>query len=196
MGGGVWWSRSILARQDFNRVECMNRSDSVAAKLPEWQRKALAVQALAKAESITELAAGHGVSRKFAYAQTQRAGAALDEAFATAANDEEKVLFELTITPRVVDKMIVALVLMCRGSYRGVIEFMRDVVGWSVSLGSVHNVLEAAALQASVVNAGVDLSAVRVGLHDEIFQGPRPCSPESMRSRPIATPGRWDAPRR
>src|SRR5258706_8702817 len=51
---------------------------------------------------------------------------------------------------------------------------MRDVVGWSVSLGSVHNVLDAAALQAGVINAGVELSAVRVGLHDEIFQGPRP----------------------
>ena len=108
------------------------------------------------------------------YTQTHRAGAALDAAFATAANDDNPVLFDLRVTQEVVEQMILGLTLVCRGSYRGVIEFMRDVMGWTVSLGSVHNVLEAAARQAGVINAGIELSAVRVGLHDEIFQGPRP----------------------
>lgn len=152
----------------------MNRSDGAASKLPEGQRKALAVRALAGSESITGLADELGVSRKFVYTQTGRASAALDEAFSTAANDDEKVLFEWKVTQRMVNQMILALVLMCRGSYRGVIEFMRDVMGWPVSLGSVHNVLAAAARQAGVINGGIELSAVRVGLHDEIYQGPRP----------------------
>lgn len=70
--------------------------------------------------------------------------------------------------------MILALTLICRGSYRGVIEFLRDLLGVQISEGTVHNVHEAAARQAGVINSGIALSGVRVGLHDEIFQGPRP----------------------
>ena len=76
----------------------MNRSGGAAARLPEGERKALAVRALTGSESITELADELGVIRKFMYTQTHRAGAALDEAFATAANDDKKVLFETRVT--------------------------------------------------------------------------------------------------
>jgi hypothetical protein len=34
--------------------------------------------------------------------------------------------------------VIVALALMCRGSYLGIIEFMRDVLVASISMGTVH----------------------------------------------------------
>jgi len=84
------------------------------------------------------------------------------------------VLFELKVTRTVLRQMTVSLTLMCRSSYRGVIEFMRDVMGVRMSEGAVHNVRQTAAKQAGVINCGIDLSAVRVGLHDEIFQGPRP----------------------
>lgn len=74
---------------DFQDVMMnMNRSVGAAAKLAEGERKALAVLALAGSESITELADELGVSRKFVYVQTQRANAALDEAFPRAANDQ------------------------------------------------------------------------------------------------------------
>jgi hypothetical protein len=36
-------------------------------------------------------------------------------------------------------QMIVVLPLMCRSSYRGVIEFLRDLLGVPVSLGPVHS---------------------------------------------------------
>jgi len=45
----------------------MNRSGSVAARLPDSGRRDLAVRALANLNSITDLAAEHGVSRKFVY---------------------------------------------------------------------------------------------------------------------------------
>jgi hypothetical protein len=59
-------------------------------------------------------------------------------------------------------------------SYRGVIEFLRDLLGIPVSLGTGHDVLQAAARQADVINEGEDLSGIRVGLHDEIFQSGTP----------------------
>ncbi len=70
--------------------------------------------------------------------------------------------------------MIVALTLTCRSSYRGVVEFLRDLLGLPVSLGCVHDVLQAATRQASAINHDLDLSGICVGLHDEIFQGATP----------------------
>jgi len=70
--------------------------------------------------------------------------------------------------------VIVGLTLICRSSYRGVVEFLRYLLGLPVSLGHVHDVLQAATRQASAVNDEPDLSGIRVGLHDEIFQGATP----------------------
>jgi hypothetical protein len=67
-----------------------------------------------------------------------------------------------------------ALTLICRSSYRGVVEFMRDLLGVSTSVGNVHDVQQWAAQQAGALNREQDLSGIRVGLHDEIFQGARP----------------------
>ena len=124
-------------------------------------------------ETVSDLAARHGVSRKFVYQQTHKARAALDDAFSPATPDSE-VLFELAVTKAWLRQVIVALALIGRSAYRGVVEFLRDLLGVPVSLGSVHDVLEAATQQASAINQGQDLSRIRVGLHDELFQGATP----------------------
>jgi hypothetical protein len=151
----------------------MDRSIGAAARLPESDRRNLAIQALAGSETVSGLAARHGVSRKFIYQQTDKARVALDDAFLTAAPEDE-VLFELTVTKAWLRQVIVALPLICHSSFRGVIEFMRDLLGVSVSVGTVHNLLQSAAQQAGVINQNQNLSGIRVGLHDEIFQGSTP----------------------
>jgi hypothetical protein len=65
-------------------------------------------------------------------------------------------------------------VLICHSSLRGVVELLRDVFGYHVSLGTVFNVVKAAVEKARTVNARQDLSNVRVGAHDEIFQSDQP----------------------
>jgi hypothetical protein len=152
----------------------MDRGVGAAVRpLPESDRKDLAIQALAGSETVSDLAAQHGVSRKFVYQQTHKARSALDDVFSPTTPDEA-VLFELAVTKTWLRQVIVALPLICRSSYRGVIEFLRDLLGLSVSLGYVHDVLQAATRQASAVNAEQDLSGIHVGLHDEIFQGATP----------------------
>jgi hypothetical protein len=59
----------------------MDRGVGAAAGLPGSDRKDLAVQALAGSETVSDLAARHGVSRKFIYQQTYKAAAALDDGF-------------------------------------------------------------------------------------------------------------------
>jgi hypothetical protein len=63
------------------------------------------------------------VSRKFVYQQTDKARIALDDAFSSAVPDDE-VLFQLTVTKTWLRQVIVALTLICRSSYRGVVEFL------------------------------------------------------------------------
>ena len=152
----------------------MNRGVAAAVRpLPESGRKDLAIQAWARSETVCDLAARHGVSRKFVYQQTHKARAALDDAFSSTTPDEA-VLFELAVTKTWLRQVIVVLPLICRSSYRGVVEFLRDLLGLPVSLGHVHDVIQAATRQASAVNDEPDLSGIRVGLHDEIFQGTTP----------------------
>jgi len=151
----------------------MDRCVGAAARLPESDRKDLAIQALAQSATISDLAARHGVSRKFVYQQTHKARSALDDAFLSATPDHE-VLFEVAVTKTWLRQVIVALALICRSSYRGVVEFLRDLLGLPVSVGCVHDVLQSATRQASAINHDQDLSRIRVGLHDEIFQGATP----------------------
>ena len=151
----------------------MDRCGGAAARLPGSERKDLAIHALAGSERVSDLAARHGVSRKFVYQQTHKAHAALNGAFSPAVPDSE-MLFGLAVTKAWLRQVIVGLTLICRSSYRGVVEFLRDLLGVPVSVGCVHDVLQSATRQASAVNQGQDLSGIRVGLHDEIFQGATP----------------------
>src|SRR3954453_15702841 len=122
----------------------MDRCVGAAGRLPESDRKDLAVQALARSATISDLSTRHEVSRKFVYQQANKARHALDDAFIPACADDE-VLFEIAVTKRWLRQVIVALALMCRGSYLGIIEFMRDLLGASISPGTVHTVLNSAA---------------------------------------------------
>ena len=129
----------------------MDRGVSAAARLPGSNRKDLAIQAPAGSGTVSDLAARHGVSRKFIYQQTHKAAAALDDAFSSATSDDE-VLFELAVTKAWLRQMIVGLALICRSSYRGVVEFLRDLLGVPVSLGCIHDVLQSAMRQARVAS--------------------------------------------
>ena len=151
----------------------MDRCAGAAARLPESDRKDLAVLALARSVTVSDLAVQHGVSRKFVYQQTHKAEAALDQAF-TADVPEDGVLFELTVSKIWLRQVIVGLALICHSSYRGVVEFLRDLLGVAISVGCVHDVLQAATRQADIINRQQNLLGMRVGLHDEIFHGARP----------------------
>ena len=151
----------------------MDRCVGVAARLPESDRKELAIQGLARSQTVSDLATRHGVSRKFVYQQTHKARGALDDAFSSATPDNE-VLFEFAVTKTWLRQVIVALPLMCHSSYRGVIEFLRDLLGISISVGTVQRALLSATHQAVIINQEQDLSAIRVGLHDELFHGAMP----------------------
>src|SRR5687768_17070216 len=120
-----------------------DRPASPAQALPPPQRQHLAVQALA-GQSITPLADQHQVSRTFVYQQTAKAQAALDDAFAAPPSADADVLFYLPVTRAWLKQLMLALTLVCHSSLRGVVELLRDLFDFPISLGTVANVVHAA----------------------------------------------------
>jgi hypothetical protein len=144
-----------------------------AHALPLAARQQLALDVLA-GYSITELARHHDVSRKFVYQQADKAEQAIAGAFTPAPPADDAVLFYLPVTEVWLKRLILALLLICHSSYRGVYELLRDLFGCTRSLGYLHAVAHAAMAQARALNPQYQLSAVRIGAHDEIFQTNQP----------------------
>ncbi|MGB3299775.1 MAG: hypothetical protein WBA76_16025 [Phormidesmis sp.] len=151
----------------------MSPAISVAASLSPTVRQDIGIQVLARTEPISHLSDKHQVSRKFVYQQGDKAQRSLDESFAPSKGDEE-VLFHLPVTKNWLYQLILGLLLICHSSYRNVVELFRDLFDTSISIGTVHNRLEATAEQASEINQSQDLSGIEVGLQDEIYQANRP----------------------
>jgi hypothetical protein len=140
--------------------------------LPE-QRQDLAIQVLVGAHPVADLARQHQVSRKFLYQQAEIARQALQPAFQPKA-EESKVLFYLPVTRAWLRQLVLALVLIGHCSYRNVVELFADLFDWDISLGTVHNIVHAVVAKARTINQQYDLSGIRIGAHDEIFQAGYP----------------------
>ncbi len=147
-------------------------TSSPARRLPPSDRQQLAIDALA-GQPIAELAREHDVSRKFVYQQADKARHAVQEAF-TPPTPQQDVLFYLPVTKAWIRQFILALVLICHASLRNVVELLRDLFDFPISVGTVHNIVQEAVAPARAVNDGQDLSCVRIGAHDELFQARHP----------------------
>lgn len=143
---------------------------SLASCLGPIDRKDLSVQVLARTEAVSYLAQNYRVSRKFLYQQAAKASDALDEVFMPSADDDE-VLFYLPVTKNWICQFVLALILICHSSFRGVIEILQDLFDYhNLSLGTIHNIVSQPVQKAQQINNTQDLCGISVGILDEIFQ--------------------------
>ena len=63
---------------------------------------------------------------------------------------------------------------ICHSSVRGVVELLRDIFDYRISLRTVHNIVHSPAAHARRINQQYDLSTILIGLLDEIFQSADP----------------------
>lgn len=145
-----------------------------ASLLDSSQRKKIGIESLGGYAKISHIARHNSVSRKFVYAQKDKAVNAIEEAFCEQKNDDRQPLFYLPVSKEWMRQLILSLVLVCRSSYRGVVELLRDLFDYSISVGTIHNIVFEALEKADKINGEQDLSQVRVGVHDEIFQSNEP----------------------
>src|SRR5262249_21853506 len=120
---------------------------AAARSLAPDQRQQLALDALTEQQPISKLARDHDVSRRFVYQQAHQAQQALDQAFQPQ-SAADKVLFSLPITRSFLDRLVLGLLLIGHSSYRGVVELLRDLFDYSISIGTIHNIVRAAVTHA------------------------------------------------
>jgi len=157
----------------IDRLVPGHERQGVAQGLSPSARQGLALQALSGQQPITKLAEEHQVSRKFISAQKDLAQAALAGAFEES-GDDPQVLFYLPVTRAWLRQVVLGLILVCHSSFRGVIEFFAALLDQPISLGSVHTIVQQGVAAARQVQAAEELSTIRVGAHDEIFQSHQP----------------------
>src|SRR4029077_20740664 len=88
---------------------------------------------------------------KFLYQQAHTAQDALTQAFDPEPKTE-KVLFYLPVTKAWLRQLVLALVLIGHSPYRAVVELLRDLFDWRISLGTVHNVVASAVEPARTIH--------------------------------------------
>ncbi len=110
------------------------------------------------------------------YTQKEKASSALDSAFAAKDKaDDDDVLFYLPVTKQWIRQFILGLLLIGHCSYRGVIEILDSVFDYQkMSVGTINNIVIDAVVKARTINSSQDLSRIRFGAHDEIFQTGKP----------------------
>ena len=121
----------------------------------------------------SETANREGVSRKFLHQQQKKGHQALEKEF-NKPKEESDILYWIPVTKKWIFQVILALIFICHSSYRGVVEFLRDLFDYPISVGTVHNKVSSMIGKAQTINKSQDLSGIKVGLKDEIFQSGLP----------------------
>lgn len=138
-------------------------------------RQVIGIHAISGHTPISHVANRYSVSRKFVYQQKEKALEGITQAFAESSPEgDEKVLFYIPVTKKWLIQVLLALIFICRASYQGVIEFFRDALDYDISKGTVHNIVYEHLQKAKKINREQDLSHVKEGLHDEIYQAGNP----------------------
>ena len=126
-------------------------------------------------ESVSQIARRFGVSRKCVYAQKIRALKAVEDEFIEKSQDQEKVLFTANFTNSLVTRLVLAMFLCGKSSYRATQRIFEDVFGYHISLGKLSSIITDASRAAAKINASYDMSQISIACHDEFFHDNRPC---------------------
>jgi len=161
---------------NIDTLSAQNLKVSYAAhSLNSSKRLEIGIQSIAAETSITQLANEYNVSRKFVYQQKEIALEAVTQAFEEqSVFNDDKIIFHLPVTKQWLSQFVISLLLTTRCSYQGVMEILRDVFDYEISKGSVHNIIYSVFEKCKKINSQQDLSGIRVGLHDEIYQAGDP----------------------
>ena len=99
---------------------------SQAKRISPATKRAMALQAIGRRQTMADLSRHFACSRTTVYQQQKRALEAVTNAFE---ERDEETLFSVAVTPSCLHKMVVALFLICRSSYRGILSFLESMFG-------------------------------------------------------------------
>lgn len=162
-----------MSNKHFIESSRSTQDNTSVQKIDSVTRQRIGISALAGKESISHLSRQYGTSRKFIYTQKEKVSSTLDDAFSEKEKASE-VLFYIPVSKKWLQQVVLSLILICHSSYGGVIEFFRDIFDQNICKGTIFNIVQSALGKAKQVNNSFHLSPIKVGAHDEIFQGQIP----------------------
>lgn len=139
-------------------------------RLPLPTKRSIALEAIQKKQTIVDIAHRYGCSRNTVYQQQTIALAAANQAFEAT---DEQTLFYLPVTKNYIQSIVVDLYTK-KTSHRDIQSFLESSFGYSLSLGSIFNILETVADRAAAINKSYDLSSIKDSAADELFHHNKP----------------------
>lgn len=159
----------------INTLSSQNLKVSHAAYLlNSTDRQKIGIQAIKGKDPVSHVANSYNVSRKFIYQQKEKAIEGIVKAFEPSSETDEDVLFNIPVTKSWISQMVLSLIFIGRASYQRVEEFFRDLFDYKIAKSTVHNIVYTYLEKAKTINGQQDLSNVKEGLHDEIYQAGEP----------------------
>ena len=137
------------------------------------EKKLLGLQSLQQQTTISSLAKQNKVSRKFANSQKNKIVAAVEHAFESPVH-HEPVLFNLPVTQSWLQQFVLSLVFDGHASFRGVQKSMQSLLDHHCSIGTIFNMVHSLIPKATAITTEQDLSGVKLGANDELFQHHKP----------------------
>lgn len=142
-----------------------------ATRIPSVKKCAMALQAMGRQQTITEISQHFQCSRTTVHLQKNRALEAVTNAFE---EGSDEILYTMPITKSFIHQIVVGLFCICGSSYRGIMFFLQNIFDYPISLGSVFNIINTAADKAKYINGGYDLGSIKSSAADEVFHRHQP----------------------
>jgi len=140
--------------------------------IPSNTKRNIALEALSSSKPISHIAEDYNCSRTAVYTQRDIAIQATNEAFKD--KDDSAVLFYIPVSKHFIHQVIVALLVVCKSSYRDTQLFLQTIFNYDVSIGNITNVISDAARTAATINSSYDLSIIETSASDEIYHQNKP----------------------
>jgi len=148
-----------------------HRKNHTKQHLSKESKRDMGLKALKGNFKISDIAQQHHCSRTTVYAQKEKVLSAVNQAFE---EDDSEVLYHIPVTKAFIKQVVLSLFLICQSSYRNIIFFLQSIFDYSLSLGSVFNIIDSAAETAKRINDDYDLSPIKTSAADEIFHRNKP----------------------
>ena len=138
---------------------------SLKRSIPLTTKRDVAFQALG-GKPISHIAKSYNCSRNTVYTQKSIAVEAANNAFMPKVDD---ALFYIAVNDEFIKQMVVALLCICKASYRDIKILLMQIFTYRLSIGSIFSILNEAGATANKINNSYDLSSIKNAASDEIF---------------------------
>jgi len=112
-----------------------------------------------------EISEETGMSRQYVYQQKDKV-----VEYATSLDNTEPEVLILRLDERTIKRIILSLTLDCHSSQSNIQRFFEIIYGQHISIGYISGVIKEAAKRAQEFDDRIDLSDIKQGANDEIFQ--------------------------